>query len=360
MKMKNLLFILISILVIVLGCEKEEERAVVGTFTAPALSTPSTVTWILTEAEEDCTLVTFHWTAADFGFLAATNYTVQIDFASNNFSTPATLGITNKLELTISVGDLNNKLIIAGAIADLAQDFSVRISAVVHEDVDTLYSPAVAVHITPFEKIVEYAKLYVPGSYQNEWNPDWPEWDVTNLNTCVYSVKDNGKYEGYLYFNEATTYFKFTKVQAWEQTNTLGDADAGGQSGTLLLNDWGNNIMVTTGAGYYLVKADINAATYSTTLTDWGLIGSATPGGWDSDQNMAYDPVNDVWTITLDLVAGDIKFRANDDWVINYGDDTGAGKLSQDAANIPIGAAGNYTITLDLSGAIYRYSVENN
>ena len=95
-------------------------------------------------------------------------------------------------------------------------------------------------------------------------------------------------------------------------------------------------------------------------MTDWGLIGSGTPGGWDSDQNMTYDPVNDVWTITLDLITGDIKFRANDAWAINYGDPTGAGKLVQDGDNIPISADGNYTITLDLSGAIYRYTVVEN
>jgi len=360
MKMKNLLFILISILVIAAGCEKDEDRAVIGTFTAPTLSTPATSTWVLTEDLENDTLVIFTWTAANFGFPSATFYTVQVDFTANDFTTPTIIGITSKLELVVTYGDLNNKLLTAGAVADLAQEFSFRIQAAIHEDVDTVWSSPVDVTITAFEKIVDYAKLYVPGSYQNEWNTAWGEWDVTNLNTCVYSVKDDGKYEGYLYFNEAATSFKFTKVPAWEQTNTLGDADAGGQSGTLLLNDWGNNINVSTGAGYYLVKADISAATYSTTLTDWGLIGSATPGGWDSDQNMTYDPVTDTWSVTLDLVAGDIKFRANDAWVINYGDPTGAGKLTQDGANIPISTAGNYTITLDLSGAIYRYSVGAN
>lgn len=360
MKMKNLLFILLSILVIVLGCEKDEERVVIGTFTAPTLSSPDLDTWVLTEDKENDTLEVLKWTAADFGFPSATIYTVQVDFTANNFTTPTIVGITNKLELMVTYGDMNNKLLKAGAVADLAQAFSIRVQAAVHEDVDTVWSSPVDVTITVFEKIVDYAKLYVPGSYQNEWNAAWGEWDVTNLNTCVYSVKDDGKYEGYLYFNEAETYFKFTKVPAWEQTNTLGDADAGGQSGTLLLNDWGNNIKVTTGAGYYLVKADINAATYSTTITDWGLIGSATPGGWDSDQNMTYDPLTDLWTITLNLVAGDMKFRANDAWAINYGDPTGAGKLTLDGANIPISADGNYTITLDLSGAIYRYSVDAN
>jgi len=358
MKINNLIY-LMSILVIVLGCEKDEERAVVGTYTAPVLSTPDPTTWVLTEAAEEDTLVTFEWTAADFGFQAATNYTVQVDLADNDFADPAIIGMTNKLELTVTVSGMNNKLLTAGAVADLAQDFSFRVQASLHEDVDTLWSVPVNVTITTFEKVVEYPKLYVPGSYQNEWNAAWGEWDVTNLNTCVYSVKDDGKYEGYLYFNEAATYFKFTEVPAWEQTHTFGDVSGTGNTGTLLIGDWGNNIAVSTGAGYYLVKANLIAATYSTTKTDWGLVGSAT-GSWDVDQNMTYDPVLDVWTITTDLVAGDIKFRANDAWTINYGDPTGARKLVQDGANIPISADGNYTVTLDLSGAIYRYTVVNN
>ncbi len=36
-------------------------------------------------------------------------------------------------------------------------------------------------------------------------------------------------------------------------------------------------------------------------------------------QNMSWDAVNGVFKVTLDLTAGDIKFRANDGWGYNLG-----------------------------------------
>ena len=60
---------------------------------------------------------------------------------------------------------------------------------------------------------------------------------------------------------------------------------------------------------------------------------------------MSWDAANDVFTATLDLVVGQIKFRANDDWTVNLGGSIGA--LTQGGDNIDIAADGNYTITLD-------------
>jgi hypothetical protein len=60
---------------------------------------------------------------------------------------------------------------------------------------------------------------------------------------------------------------------------------------------------------------------------------------------MAWDNVNKVFKATFNLVAGEMKFRANDDWGINFGGTLGA--LTQGGANIAVTTAGNYTITLD-------------
>jgi hypothetical protein len=49
--------------------------------------------------------------------------------------------------------------------------------------------------------------------------------------------------------------------------------------------------------------------------------------------------------VTLDLVVGAIKFRANDAWDLNLGGDINA--LTSGGANISVTVAGNYTITLD-------------
>jgi hypothetical protein len=70
------------------------------------------------------------------------------------------------------------------------------------------------------------------------------------------------------------------------------------------------------------------------------VIGSATAGGWGSDQDMTYNATTRTWTITTNLVVGEMKFRANDDWAVNLGDNGNDGKPEINGANIPITSAG--------------------
>lgn len=109
----------------------------------------------------------------------------------------------------------------------------------------------------------------------------------------------------------------------------------------------------------YAITLDLshpNAYTY--TANRWGVIGDATPGGWNTDTNMTWDPVNKVLKVTLNLTVGALKFRANDDWAINVGGNLNA--LSQGGSDIPITVAGNYTLTLDVSKAVYSCTVTKN
>ena len=107
-------------------------------------------------------------------------------------------------------------------------------------------------------------------------------------------------------------------------------------------------------------KLELYDLTYSVLKTDWGLIGDATPGGWDADTNMTYSMDTKTWTLTTDLSVGNIKFRANDNWDLNYGDDNFDGSMEQGGTDIPIEEAGNYTIVLNLEVAGYAYEVRKN
>ena len=81
--------------------------------------------------------------------------------------------------------------------------------------------------------------------------------------------------------------------------------DDGSTSGVLLED--GESDIIATAAGHYYITANTGELTYSETLYDWGIIGSATVDNWDSDQDMTYDPVSKTWRITLDLSAEEIK-----------------------------------------------------
>jgi hypothetical protein len=116
------------------------------------------------------------------------------------------------------------------------------------------------------------------------------------------------------------------------------------------LSAGGGNIPVTLEADYAftLDLSHPNAYTYS--INRWGLIGDATPDGWNSDQNLTWDATNKVFKVTLNLVVGAIKFRANDGWDFNLGGNISA--LTAGGDNIAITTAGNYTVTLDPWGLI--------
>lgn len=88
-----------------------------------------------------------------------------------------------------------------------------------------------------------------------------------------------------------------------------------------------------------------------------GIIGSATPGGWDSDTNMTQDAGNPaLWIInSITLTGGEAKFRANDSWSVNWGANTfPTGTGTQDGPNIPV-TAGTYKVTLDVTNGAYKF-----
>ncbi|GAC1383138.1 MAG: hypothetical protein NVSMB30_30710 [Hymenobacter sp.] len=96
------------------------------------------------------------------------------------------------------------------------------------------------------------------------------------------------------------------------------------------------------------------ASTYKTV----GIIGSATANGWTSSTAMTLvSATGHTWTITLPLVTGEAKFRANDDWAVNWGAATfPAGAGTQNGPNIPVAANGNYTVTLDDVTGAYQFT----
>lgn len=264
--------------------------------------------FVLLEAEADKKFAPITWTAADFGYQAAVTYAVELDKAGNDFKDAVTIGQSNRLDLSnLSVGQLNNVLLTKGLPGEVAADLEIRVKASVSSLVGAMYSDPVRVKITPYTVFVVYPQLQVPGSYQG--------WSPANNETVIFSIKSDKRFEGYVYFPDDNTEYKYTDGPSWSVN--WGDD---GADGTLEPN--GANIVAPT-RGMQRLNVDLNSLTHSRVQTNWGLIGSATPNGWNSDQDMTYDPIGRKLTITLDLVQGEIKFRANDDWAINFGDDGG-------------------------------------
>lgn len=324
---------ILSILVFSLfSCEKEGDQVFLKPGAAPVL-TASADNVVLTEEEAKNEAISLSWTPADFGFDAAGKYTLQIDTAGDGFVKPLEMPLGNKLEKAFTVEELNNLLIKAKYEPEVAHDIDVRVKVVVADAVAPVYSNLSTLSLTPYSTFVEPGYIYVPGGYQG-WDP--------GTAPALLSVEDNGVYEGVISLVGAESLeFKFTDERSWDLNYGKGDAE-----GTLSEN--GPNLSVPE-ADSYLLTVDLNEMTWSAKKNSWGIIGSATPGGWDTDTNMIFDSEEGVWKITADLVAGELKFRLNDDWGTNYGDDdTSNDLLNAGGANIPIAGAGTYEIVLDL------------
>lgn len=175
-------------------------------------------------------------------------------------------------------------------------------------------------------------ELYVPGGHQG--------WDPAAAPT-LYSRNFDFKYDGFVYFGEDNTEFKFISQPNWDGTN-YGD----GGDGTLSTDGGAGNLKVSE-SGMYRIIVDLSGSpVYSMVRTVWGLIGDATEGGWDSSTPMTYDPETGLWSVTTTLGAGTFKFRANNAWDINLGGDIN--NLNYGGENIDV-EAGTYTVSLDLS-----------
>jgi hypothetical protein len=144
--------------------------------------------------------------------------------------------------------------------------------------------------------------------------------------------------------------WKFATQPNWDGPN-YGD----GGSGTL--SEAGGNM--SSPAGYYFIKADASALTFSAVATVWGVIGDATPDGWNNETALTYDATLQQWIGGFTFGTGEMKFRANSNWDYNYGSDAADGTLSAGGGNIPVGTAGDYAVTLDLSTPLeYTYRAD--
>jgi len=277
--------------------------------------------------------VKLDWNSTQYGNLPFT-YAIQVDTAGGDFTNPQTISTGSDLSKDITVGELNTLALQAGVAANSSKNLAMRVVAFQGANtVPSVISNAITVNVTTY---LPFLYLYLPGDYQG-WSPDV----APRLGATVPNLND---YEGYVYVPAGGSYeFKMTNAPDWNHTAYGGDAAT--------LSATGPNLKWPGGAGYYLVKANPTTMTWSATKTDWGIIGDATPGGWDNSTNMTYDATNKVWVInSVPLTAKSMKFRANNGWDLNLGGNPSA--LTYGGDNISVSEAGNYKIVLDLSNPL--------
>jgi hypothetical protein len=99
---------------------------------------------------------------------------------------------------------------------------------------------------------------------------------------------------------------------------------------------------------------DVNSLNSSLgTLSSWGLVGSATTNGWNGPDMRMYSTASNVYSLFANLTAGEMKFRFDNNWSTNFGDNGADGSVDDGGANIAIAQSGTYLVTLNLNNNTY-------
>lgn len=292
---------------------------------------------VLNEENAANEILTLTWTEPDFGFGAAALYSIQIDVQGGDFSNPQIISVGGSFDKTFTVEELNAKLLSLSMLPNEEGVASFRIKATLSE-YQEIYSNIVNLSVTPYSSLLDLSTSLgvvgsaTPGGWGNENIVDLPFYSTATTNVYVaYVTLRNGE-------------IKFRNNNDWSEN--WGDD---GLDGTL--DSYGANIAVT--AGTYKIEVNFSSMTYTMEEYSWGIVGSATTNGWDGpDMMLNYNSFQDDWRAVVTLVDGEAKFRFNNDWAINYGDDGLDGTMEVGGANIAV-SAGHYLVTMNLNTQSY-------
>ncbi|GLB51446.1 hypothetical protein NBRC110019_04850 [Neptunitalea chrysea] len=337
--MKNLYKIVIGVFAIFLSttaCDDDKDIVVLDSENASIELTSTQSELELIEEIASYDIVTFNWTDPDVGFDASLDYTIYVDVSDNDFASAVTLSAGTSKTYTMVTEDLNSILVNTFELTtEEAVSIDVKVEGSLSAYTDPIVSNTTTLTVTPYSTEMDLSTTWgvVGSATTNGWDgPDLPFWQTGTDNVYV------------AYVTLADGEIKFRENNEW--TNNYGDT---GVDGTL--DSGGDNIAVT--AGSYKITINLNDLTYTMETYTWGLVGSATTNGWNGpDMVMEYDGTIDAWTITATLVDGEIKFRLNNDWGLNYGDSGADGTLDNGGDNIAV-SAGTYLITMYLTNGTY-------
>ena len=352
MKYIKYTLMLLSFVVAFASCTKDETKVVFDPANAVSgvVNTPQPI--VLEDATKGEDLPAITWSASSYGFDAAVNYTVELALDGNNFQKVKVIGSVNVTSLTIKGIDLQSAMDYLGATLGEMSSVQMRVKSQISPDMDPLVSTPVTFNVTtyrPAEK--EYNKVWIVGDYCG-WNHSKSQF--------LYDIEGDGRYfEGWVMFNDkAQNGFKITYTGGWN-----GD-DIGTNASEVVDNkikvEPGGNISLFSGRIMYLKLDNQNQSNRILervkTISRIGIIGSATPNGWSSpDVEMTFNTNTNVFeALDVELTAGEIKFRADNDWAISWGlYDASAGKnpdqlTTANGKNIPV-EAGRFKLFFNLN-----------
>lgn len=333
MKLLNRLLLFMFATTLFVACD-EEDYPILNPSAETVVSLSSSDI-VLDKANIGADALTISWTEPSYGFDAAPNYRIIFTYGDQS----NTVNAGSELSKTFETAQINKILLGLGFEGGVANQANVKVEAIL-SSYKSIVSNSITLTATVYEDKLDLSTNWgVVGSAYNDWGnagPDAPFYKTSNPDVIVsYVTLMDGM-------------MKFRLDNSWD-TN-YGD---NGNDGSLEQN--GSDIPVD--AGTYKITVNTATLTWEMEKYSWGIVGSAY-NDWGNDGPdfpLEYDPFTDTWRGLVTLMDGMAKFRKNNDWGENYGDNGPDGVLDRDGSDIAV-TAGNYLVTVDFNSM--EYSIE--
>jgi starch-binding outer membrane protein SusE/F len=311
------LLILLAIFLITLvlnSCDNEKDY-VIGKG-EPIQLTASGTDFVLSQKQMNTAAISFTWTTGtNQGTESSINYTLEIDKATGNYSSPATFPMGKAVFVKkLTHGELNTLLLQLGVTANSATPCKARILADVAADGIETGISEVTFNATPYDPVS--TTLYLLGSATSAG------WNASNAIAMTASTDDptTFTYQGSLFSGELKFITTLGQLlPSYQMGNTNSDLVL------RTLDSQPDNKFSITEAGKYDITLNLIDLTISIVkkagpaYENLYLVGDATPNGWDigNATQMVQNPDN-LFQFTYEgvLKAGDFKFpvNRNTDW----------------------------------------------
>ena len=347
--MKKLFYTIIAFAgILAASCSTDEDKLV---FNPSSTAAPTLGTLAGTTLSSDGADLTFEFTQpkynVDAGVLYALYASDSQDFGKQE-KLSATIGGT---KVTVKQSALNSVILNLGGEPGAEFTVYLRLDSWLATNKNTAVESSLARSGVLSATFVPYSQLILDKDiYDHVWvMGDYSGWSHDKAQLLYNYSKDGNIFTGVVDFDDkAANGIKFTGAASWDEaTGNWGTAnpdDASEAASVTLLNGSNDNIMCY-GKRFYKFTLDKKALVLT---KEWGadkigIVG--TINNWAApDVEMTFN--KDYLRFWVDLeVTGDqeIKFRADEDWVYNWGADAKSG-----GDNIKVGT-GKYRVYLDLN-----------
>jgi len=347
--MKKLFYTIIAFAgILAASCSTDEDKLV---FDPSSSVAPTLGTLAGTTLSSDGADLTFEFTQpkynVDAGVLYALYASDSQDFGKQE-KLAATIGGTT---VTVKQSALNSVILNLGGEPGAEFTVYLRLDSWLANNKNTAVESSLARSGVLSATFVPYSQLILDKDiYDHVWvMGDYSGWSHDKAQLLYNYSKDGNIFTGVVDFEDkAANGIKFTGAASWDEaTGNWGTAnpdDASEAASVTLLNGSNDNIMCY-GKRFYKFTLDKKALVLT---KEWGadkigIVG--TINNWAApDVEMTFN--KDYLRFWVDLeVTGDqeIKFRADEDWVYNWGADAKSG-----GDNIKVGT-GKYRVYLDLN-----------